>query len=56
MNRTSAAALAVAAVIGITGGTYAASLGLGPADDGQESGEQQTPTTDPSTPTRSEEP
>jgi len=57
MNRTSAAALAAAAVVGIAGGTYAASLGIGPgANDGQNAGDQQTtePTTSP-TPTRSEE-
>jgi hypothetical protein len=57
MNRTSAAAVAVAAIVGIAGGTYAASLGLGPGgDDGQNAGEQQTKETPTSpTPTRSEE-
>jgi hypothetical protein len=43
MNRTSAAALAVAAVIGIAGGTYTASVGIGTDDDGgRQAGEQKT--------------
>lgn len=43
MNRTSAAALAVAAVIGIAGGTYTASVGIGTGDDdGRQAGDQET--------------
>jgi hypothetical protein len=57
MNRTSAAALAAAAVLGIVGGTYAATLGtdLG-NDDGRRAGDQETTRSPaPSTPTRSSE-
>jgi hypothetical protein len=57
MNRSSAAAVAAAAVLGVVGGTYAASLGIDlGGDDGQRAGDQKTsrsPGT--STPTRSEE-
>jgi len=43
MNRTSAAALAVAAVIGIAGGTYTASLGIGTGgDDDKRAGDKET--------------
>lgn len=54
MNRTSAAALAVAAVLGITGGTYAATLGLGP-DGGKDPGASDSPSkSDTPTPTPSD--
>jgi hypothetical protein len=57
MNRTSAAALAAAAVLGIVGGTYAATLGIDFGDDGgRGAGEQETTQSpEPSTPTRSVE-
>lgn len=57
MNRTSAAALAAAAVLGIVGGSYAATLGIDLGkDDGQRAGDQQSTTSpEPSTPTRSSE-
>jgi len=57
MNRSSAAALAVAAVIGIAGGTWTASVGIGTGnDDGQNAGARQTSRTPtPSTPSGSTE-
>ena len=57
MNRNSAAALAVAAVIGIAGGTYTASLGIGSDGDGGRQSEGGPTTTTPKpSPTRSTEP
>jgi hypothetical protein len=55
MNRTSAAALAVAAVIGVTGGSYAASGGLFRDDDKPEVSDNESPgPSTPGSPTESE--
>jgi len=57
MNRTSAAAVAAAAVLGVVAGSYAATLGIDlGSDDGRRAGEQPSTTSPgPSTPTPSTE-